>query len=162
MFDRSIYNNLSFFCEKMKVEGSQEIFFPIDKTWDFLVDPLFIGKFIPNISNIEKLREDVYLISGNLNVSGFSSVLTGTLHIHKKNAPKSFTVDISQEGKWGVMSASIDFIFIESSLHNTLVNYNVQLKLPLIVKSMIGGKIKALIHQNASAFFQRLNEQKSH
>jgi carbon monoxide dehydrogenase subunit G len=106
------------------------------------------------------LKEDVYLISGNLNVSGFSSVITGTLHIHNKKEPKSFTVDISQEGKWGVMSASIDFMLTESSLNNTMANYNVQLKLPLLVKSMIGNKIKELIHQNASAFFQRLNEQK--
>jgi carbon monoxide dehydrogenase subunit G len=50
----------------------------------------------------------------------------------------------------------------ESSLNNTLANYNVQLKLPLLVKSMVGNKIKELIHQNATAFFQRLNEQKSH
>ena len=146
----------------MKVEGAQEIHFPIDRTWNFLVDPHFIGKLIPNINNIEKLKEDVYLISGNLNVSGFSSVLTGTLHIHKKNEPKSFTIDISQEGKWGVASASIDFMLTESSLNNTLANYNVQLKLPLLVKSMIGNKIKELIHQNATAFFQRLNEQKLH
>jgi carbon monoxide dehydrogenase subunit G len=144
----------------MKVEGAQEIHFPIDSTWNFLVDPHFIGKLIPNISAIEKLKEDVYLISGNLNVSGFSSVITGTLHIHNKKEPKSFTVDISQEGKWGVMSASIDFMLTESSLNNTMANYNVQLKLPLLVKSMIGNKIKELIHQNASAFFQRLNDQK--
>jgi carbon monoxide dehydrogenase subunit G len=145
----------------MKVEGTHEINFPIERTWNFLVDPHFIGKLIPNISTIEKLKDDVYLISGNLNFSGFSGVLTGTLHIHKKNEPKSFTVDISQEGKWGVMSASIDFMLIESSF-NTLTNYNVHLKLPLLVKSMVGNKIKELIHQNASAFFQRLNEQKSH
>jgi carbon monoxide dehydrogenase subunit G len=146
----------------MKVEGTHEIYFPIDNTWNFLIDPHFIGKLIPNISTIEKLKDDVYLISGNLNVSGFSGVLTGTLHIHKKNEPKSFTLDISQEGKWGVMSASIDFMLTESSLNNTLANYNVQLKLPLLVKSMVGNKIKDLIHQNATAFFQRLNEQKPH
>jgi hypothetical protein len=27
---------------------------------------------------------------------------------------------------------------------------------------MLGNKIKELIHQNASTFFQRLNEEKSH
>ena len=144
----------------MKVEGTHEIHFPIDRTWNFLVDPHLIGKLISNISSIEKLKEDVYLVSGNLNISGFSSMLSGTLHIHKKNEPKSFTVDISQEGKWGVLSASIDFLLTESSPNNTLANYNVELKLPLLVKSMIGNKIKELIHQNATVFFQLLNDQK--
>ena len=144
----------------MKVEGAHEIHFPIDRTWNFLVDPHLIGKLIPNISSIEKLKEDVYLVSGNLNISGFSSMLSGTLHIHQKNEPISFSVDISQEGKWGVLSASIDFLLTESSPNNTLANYNVQLKLPLLVKSMIGNKIKELIHQNATVFFQLLNDQK--
>ena len=119
-----------------------------------------IGKLISNISSIEKLSEDVYLVTGSLNISGFSSMLSGTLHIHKKNEPKSFTVDISQEGKWGAMSASIDFMLTESSPNDTFANYNVQLKLPLLVKSMIGNKIKELIQQNAAAFFQLLNDQK--
>jgi len=70
----------------MKVEGTYEIHFPIDRTWNFLVDPHLIGKLVPNISAIEKLKEDVYLVSGNLNISGFSNMLSGTLHIHKKNA----------------------------------------------------------------------------
>ncbi len=144
----------------MIVAGTQEIHFPIERTWNFLVDPHLFGKFIPNISSIEKLREDEYLVSGNLNISGFSSMLSGNLHIYKKNEPKSFTVDISQEGKWGVLSACIDFRLTESSPNNTLANYNVQLKLPLLVKSMIGNKIKELIHQNAIAFFQLLNDQK--
>jgi len=145
----------------MKVKGTHEIHFPIDRTWNFLVDPQLIGKFIPNISSIEKLREDVYLVTGNLNISGFSNMLSGTLQIHKKNEPKSFTLDISQEGKWGIMSASIDFMLTESSPNYTMANYNVQIKLPLLVKSMIGNKIKELIHQNAAAFFQLLNDQKS-
>lgn len=53
----------------------------------------------------------------------------------------------------GVLAANIDFVLTESSPNDTLVNYNVQLKLPLLVKSMIGNKIKELIHQNATAFF---------
>lgn len=85
----------------MKVEGKHEIHFPIDRTWNFLVDPHQIGKLIPNINSIEKLREDVYFVSANLIVSGFSSMLSGTLQISKKNEPKSFTLDISQDGKWG-------------------------------------------------------------
>lgn len=143
----------------MKVEGKHEIHFPIDRTWNFLVDPHQIGKLIPNINSIEKLREDVYFVSANLIVSGFSSMLSGTLQISKKNEPKSFTLDISQDGKWGVLAANIDFVLTESSPNDTLVNYNVQLKLPLLVKSMIGNKIKELIHQNATAFFQLLNDQ---
>ena len=63
--------------------------------------------------------------------------------------------------KFAMQSASIDFMLTESSPNNTLTNYNVQLKLPLLVKSMIGNKIKELIHQNATAFFQLLNDQKS-
>ena len=145
----------------MKVEGKHEIHFPIDRTWNYLVDPHLIGKLIPNISSIEKLREDVYLVTGNLNISGFSNLLSGTIQIHKKNEPKSFTVDISQEGKWGIMSASFDFMLTESSPNYTMANYNVQIKLPLLVKSMIGNKIKELIHQNAASFFQLLNDQKS-
>ena len=105
------------------------------------------------------MREDVYFVSANLIVSGFSSMLSGTLQISKKNEPKSFTLDISQDGKWGVLAANIDFVLTESSPNDTLVNYNVQLKLPLLVKSMIGNKIKELIHQNATAFFQLLNDQ---
>lgn len=145
----------------MKVEGMHEVCFPIDRTWNFLIDPHLMGKLIPNISTIEKLKDDVYLVSGNLNISGFSSVLSGTLHICKKNEPKRFTVDISQVGKWGVLSASIDFMLTASAFNKTQANYNVYLNLPLLVKSLIGNKIKEVIHQNASVFFQRLNEQKS-
>jgi carbon monoxide dehydrogenase subunit G len=55
-----------------------------------------------------------------------------------------------------MLSAKINVHLIQISESSTLVNYKIDVKMPLIIKSVIGKKVKELVQKNAKHYFEKL------
>lgn len=140
----------------MKFEDNYESNIPIDELWQSLVDPYYLGRLIPEIRTIDKTGEETYKIMGDFNLPGFSNGLTGILKISNLECPKSFKADLSQDGALAILSAKIDINLIQRNENSTLVNYKIYVKMPFILKSVFGKKVKELVQENAKHYFEKL------
>jgi len=140
----------------MQFEDNYESNIPIDELWQSLVDPYYLGRLIPEIRTIDKTGEETYKIMGDFNLPGFSNGLTGILKISNLEFPKRFKADLSQDAAIGILSAKIDINLIQRTENSTQVNYKIHVKMPLILKSVIGKKVKEMVQENAKHYFEKL------
>jgi carbon monoxide dehydrogenase subunit G len=120
------------------------------------VDPYYLGRFLSDIRTIDKIGEETYKIRSDVKLPGFSGDMSGILKISKLEFPRSFKADVSQDSIFEMLSAKINVHLIQISESSTLVNYKIDVKMPLIIKSVIGKKVKELVQKNAKHYFEKL------
>ena len=142
----------------MEIEDTYNLGIPINELWNALLNPYYFGRFIPNINSIVKIEEDVFRLKGNFNLNGNEKELTAILKISNKVNTDYISLNLTQEGTLTLISAQIDFYLKETSEMSTLANYKLAIKMPFLIKAMMGNKANELIQRNASDFFSKLEE----
>lgn len=142
----------------MIIEDTYNLGISINELWNALLNPYYFGRFIPNINSITKLEEDVFRVKGDFNLNGNEKELTAILKISNKENPDFISLNLTQEGTFALISAKVDFYLKATSEFSTLANYKLEIKMPFLIKAMIGKKANDFIQSNASDFFLKLEE----
>ncbi len=141
----------------MLVSGDFTFGVPKNDLWSALINPYYFGRLIPNIQSIVKLEEDIFKVNGDINISGRDIELSAILKILDKPVSEMISLSITQEGTFGFLSAIVTFYLEETSEDKTKMVYNVDVKIPFFLKTMLGKKVDGLIKEKANEFFQNLN-----
>ncbi|ETW91974.1 MAG: hypothetical protein ETSY1_45855, partial [Candidatus Entotheonella factor] len=85
----------------MKVNGSHTLKAPIDKVWEFLMDPDSIAKVLPGCKALAETRPDIFEGTLEIGIAAVKGSYSGSVQLLDKERPTSYRMIIDGNGKRG-------------------------------------------------------------
>ncbi len=76
----------------MRITGSYKLPFEQDQAYQSLQDPLILARCVPGCDALEKIDEDEYAMSMQVDVGGFAGLFRGRIKVTDAHPPRSFKI----------------------------------------------------------------------
>lgn len=135
----------------MKVNGSHTLKAPIDKVWEFLMDPESISKVLPGCKSLEETQPDVFEGTLEIGIAAVKGSYSGSVQLLDKERPTSYRMIIDGTGKRGFVKgeASID---LKAQDEDTILSYDADTQVGGLIANvgqrMLSGATKMIINQS--------------
>ncbi len=87
----------------MKISGSAQLPFPVERTWELMQDPVVLARAIPGCEGLDRTGEGEYRMKMKMMLASFSGAFEGKVRLADLQAPSSFRMVVEGSGKIGFM-----------------------------------------------------------
>ncbi len=135
----------------MKVKGSYTLKAPIDKVWEFLMDPDSISKVLPGCKSLEETRPDTFEGTLEIGVAAVKGSYSGSVQLLDKAPPTSYRMLLDGNGKRGFVKGEAS-IGLEAKDQDTILTYDAETQVGGLIANvgqrMLSGAAKMIINQS--------------
>jgi len=135
----------------MKVKGSYTLKAPIDKVWEFLMDPNSIAKVLPGCKSLEKTQPDTFEGTLEIGIAAVKGSYSGSVQLLDKEPPRSYRMIIDGTGKRGFVKGEAE-IGLEAVNDDTILTYDADTQVGGLIANvgqrMLSGAAKMIINQS--------------
>ena len=135
----------------MKVKGNYTINAPIDKVWDFLMDPDSVAKVMPGCKELKETEPDTYAGTMSIGVAAVKGEYSGTVRLVDKVQPTSYRMLMDGNGKRGFVKGEA-IVNLEDQGGATLLTYEADTQVGGLIANvgqrMMSGAAKLIINQS--------------
>jgi carbon monoxide dehydrogenase subunit G len=119
----------------LKISGSAQLPFAVERTYDLMQDPVLLAKAIPGCEALERTGEDEYSLKMKMVLASLSGAFDGKVRLTEPDRPGSFRMIVEGSGKIGFMRGDGLLRLVEKD-GGTEVSYEGE--------AQIGGKMAAV------------------
>jgi carbon monoxide dehydrogenase subunit G len=119
----------------LKISGSAQLPFAVERTYDLMQDPVLLAKAIPGCEALERTGEDEYSLKMKMVLASLSGAFDGKVRLTEPDRPGSFRMIVEGSGKIGFMRGDGLLRLVEKD-GGTEVSYEGE--------AQIGGKMVAV------------------
>ena len=135
----------------MRVNGNYTLKAPIDKVWEFLMDPDSIAKVLPGCKSLEETRPDTFEGTLEIGVAAVKGVYSGSVQLLDKEPPRSYRMIIDGNGKRGFVKGEAS-VGLEAQDEDTVLTYDADTQVGGLIANvgqrMLSGAAKMIINQS--------------
>jgi uncharacterized protein len=141
----------------VQVEGQYTINAPIEKVWQYLLDPMGLQACIPGCEKLEPTGDDAYQATLKVGVAAVKGSYQGKVAIADKEPPNRYRMLVEGSGGPGFVrgDAGMQLSDVDGG---TRVSYDADVQVGGLIASvgqrMLGGVTKMMLDQ----FFTRMTE----
>ena len=134
----------------MKINGTCTLEAPVEKVWDFLMDPQSIARVMPGCEQLEELEPDKYRATLKIGIAAVKGTYNGTVQLLDKAPPTSYRMLIDGSGTPGFVRGEASITLAAAGEHTTLT-YDADTQVGGLIANvgqrMISGVAKIIISQ---------------
>ncbi len=144
----------------MKSQGSFTLNAPIDKVWEFLMDPESMAKVLPGCEALEETGPDTFTGTLKIGVAAVKGTYSGSVQLLDKTAPTRYRMLIDGNSKRGFVKGEAT---VELAAQNeaTVLTYDAETQVGGLIANvgqrMVGGAAKRIINQSLEKLQQELS-----
>lgn len=135
----------------MKVGGTYTFPAPIERVWQFLIDPERLSKCIPGCDKLETIGENEYSGEINVGIAAVKGLYKGKVKLEDLQPPKHYKILVDGKGKQGFIKGTGTLDLESKGPSETLLSYtgDAQIGGPLasVGQRMVDGAAKTMIAQ---------------
>ncbi len=135
----------------MKVQGSYTLKAPIDKVWEFLMDPNSISKVLPGCKSLEETMPDTFEGTLEIGIAAVKGSYSGSVQLLDKEPPSSYRMIIDGNGKRGFVKGEAE-VGLEAVDEETILTYDADTQVGGLIANvgqrMLSGAAKMIIKQS--------------
>ena len=135
----------------MKVSGTYKFEAPIQRVWEFLIDPEKLQKCIPGAGKLEKVGENEYTGEINVGLAAVKGMYQGRVKLEDLQPPKHYRIVVDGKGKQGFIKGTGTLDLEGTGANETTLTYagDAQIGGPLasVGQRMIDGASKTMLTQ---------------
>jgi carbon monoxide dehydrogenase subunit G len=135
----------------MKVKGNYTLNAPIDKVWEFLMDPKSIAKVLPGCKTLEETEPDTFAGTLEIGIAAVKGAYAGSVQLLDKEPPTSYRMLIDGNGKRGFVKGEAS-VGLEAKDQETILTYDADTQVGGLIANvgqrMLSGAAKMIINQS--------------
>lgn len=135
----------------MKVSGTYTFPAPIERVWQFLIDPERLAKCIPGCDKLETIGENEYSGEINVGIAAVKGLYKGKVKLEDLQPPRHYKILVDGKGKQGFIKGTGTLDLESKGPSETLLSYagDAQIGGPLasVGQRMVDGAAKTMIAQ---------------
>ena len=135
----------------MKVGGSYKFEAPVQRVWDFLIDPQQLQKCMPGVKELRTLAPNEYEGEIDVPLAAVKGQYKGKVKLEDMEPPKHYRIVIDGKGKQGFIKGTGTLDLAETGANETTLTYagDAQIGGPLasVGQRMIDGAAKTMLNQ---------------
>lgn len=137
--------------KKVKVNGNYTLKAPIDKVWEFLMDPDSIAKVLPGCKSLEETQPDTFEGTLEIGIAAVKGSYAGSVQLLDKEPPRSYRMIIDGSGKRGFVKGEAS-VGLEAADEDTILTYDADTQVGGLIANvgqrMLSGAAKMIINQS--------------
>ncbi len=146
----------------MKVNGNYTLKAPIDKVWEFLMDPDSIAKVLPGCKALEETQPDTFEGTLEIGIAAVKGTYSGSVQLLDKDAPRSYRMIIDGNGKRGFVKGEAA-VGLEAVDEDTVLTYDADTQVGGLIANvgqrMLSGAAKMIIKQSLKKLDKALSNE---
>jgi uncharacterized protein len=135
----------------MKVNGNYKLKAPIDKVWEFLMDPNSIAKVLPGCKSLEETQPDTFAGTLEIGIAAVKGSYSGSVQLLDKEPPRRYRMIIDGNGKRGFVKGEAA-VGLEAVDEDTILTYDADTQVGGLIANvgqrMLSGAAKMIINQS--------------
>lgn len=144
----------------MKVKGNYTLNAPIDKVWEFLMDPNSIAKVLPGCKSLEETQPDTFSGTLEIGIAAVKGSYSGSVQLLDKEPPNSYRMLIDGNGKRGFVKGEAAVGLEAQDEAATILTYDADTQVGGLIANvgqrMLSGAAKMVIKQSLKKLEQEL------
>lgn len=145
----------------MKIEGTQEVRAPRERTYEVLLDPEVLKRCIPGCEKLEQTGENTFSATLRAGVGSIKGIFTGNVRLEDMQPPSHYRMAIEGKGQPGFIKGTGN-LDLEERDDITLVKYTGDAQIGGTLASVGQRMIQAAAKMMAAQFFAAIEVEAQH